>query len=131
MNVENCGTSGNTTDTLSPRTKKRKKEKRREKKLKYKKKKKKKRKHRSSDSESENLRSSQKLKKSRQEKSSQNIETSITDNENIEVPGPSVPPELLAEQAKSRAPMTKEEWERSQKVIRRVYDESIGRSRFV
>jgi hypothetical protein len=35
----------------------------------------------------------------------------------------------LMERAKAMAPMTKEEWEKRQSVIRRVYDEETGRHR--
>lgn len=130
MNANNSKAGENTSDTVSSRAKKKKKEKRREKKLKHKKSKKRKRKHRSSDSESENTRESKKLKKCKEKSSVRDVVSNVAEDENVEMPGPSVPRELLAEQAKSRAPMTKEEWEKSQSVIRRVYDESTGRTRF-
>ncbi|XKL64391.1 hypothetical protein PGB90_004477 [Kerria lacca] len=47
-----------------------------------------------------------------------------------DIPGPSVPVDLLINNSKSRAPMTKEEWEKSQNTVRRVYDE-VGRSRLI
>lgn len=120
----NSANDTSTSDAASSVVKKKKKEKR-SKEKKHKKNKKKKRKHRTSeDSESENCRNSK-------NSSSQKYKKRKTEGESVEVPGPSVPPELLAEQAKSRAPMTKEEWEKSQSVIRRVYDETTGRSRFV
>lgn len=37
--------------------------------------------------------------------------------------------QLLTDRAKAMAPMTKEEWEKRQSVIRRVYDEETGRHR--
>lgn len=42
--------------------------------------------------------------------------------------GPPIPDEIL-ERAKAMKPMTKEEWEKKQSVIRRVYDEETGRNR--
>jgi hypothetical protein len=39
--------------------------------------------------------------------------------------------QLLMDRAKAMAPMTKEEWEKRQSVIRRVYDEETGRHRWV
>jgi hypothetical protein len=39
--------------------------------------------------------------------------------------------QLLLDRAKAMAPMTKEEWEKRQSVIRRVYDEETGRHRWV
>lgn len=45
-----------------------------------------------------------------------------------DIPGPSIPDDLIIESSKAKAPMTKEEWEKSQNVVRRVYDDT-GRSR--
>ncbi|CAB0018448.1 unnamed protein product, partial [Nesidiocoris tenuis] len=52
--------------------------------------------------------------------------------------GPAIPAEILAgvkqEEAEGRprmAPMTKEEWEKRQSVVRRVYDEATGRHRLI
>lgn len=39
--------------------------------------------------------------------------------------------QLLMDRAKAMAPMTKDEWEKRQSVIRRVYDEETGRHRWV
>lgn len=41
-----------------------------------------------------------------------------------------IPVEIL-EKSKAMAPMTKEEWEKRQSVIRRVYDETSGRYRLI
>lgn len=40
-------------------------------------------------------------------------------------------PVALMEKAKAMAPMTKEEWEKRQSVVRRVYDEESGRHRLI
>lgn len=37
----------------------------------------------------------------------------------------------LMDKRKTLAPMTKEEWEKQQSIVRRVYDESTGRSRLI
>lgn len=37
----------------------------------------------------------------------------------------------ISEKSKAMAPMTKEEWEKKQSVIRRVYDEETGRYRLI
>ncbi len=118
MNPPQKETSDSTDDSVNVETKKRKKHKRKEKKNK-----KKKRKHQASDSEPENHKKS-KHKKHKRSKKSTKKDTHVEDDE----PGPSVPSDLLAETSKARTPMTKEEWEKSQNVIRRVYDET-GRSR--
>lgn len=39
--------------------------------------------------------------------------------------------QLLMDRARAMAPMTKEEWEKRQSVIRRVYDEETGRHRLI
>lgn len=39
--------------------------------------------------------------------------------------------QLLMDRARAMAPMTKEEWEKRQSVIRRVYDEETGRRRLI
>lgn len=39
-------------------------------------------------------------------------------------------PVSLMEKSKTMAPMTKEQWEKQQSVVRRVYDETTGRSRY-
>ncbi|KDR09238.1 ADP-ribosylation factor-like protein 6-interacting protein 4 [Zootermopsis nevadensis] len=39
--------------------------------------------------------------------------------------------QLLMDRAKAMAPMTKEEWEKRQSVIRKVYDEETGRHRLI
>lgn len=41
-----------------------------------------------------------------------------------------IPPEVT-EKAKAMAPMTKEEWEKKQNVMRRVYDDETGRYRLI
>ncbi|XP_014254173.1 ADP-ribosylation factor-like protein 6-interacting protein 4 [Cimex lectularius] len=45
--------------------------------------------------------------------------------------GPLPPAELALEVKKSFAPMTKEDWEKKQSVVRKVYDEQSGRYRLV
>lgn len=61
--------------------------------------------------------------------------TEKTQNVKPEVPGDKESEEpadqLLMDRAKAMAPMTKEEWEKRQSVIRRVYDEETGRHRWV
>ena len=44
-------------------------------------------------------------------------------------PGPPIPE--LSDRAKSMKPMTKEEWDKRQQVIRKVYDEETGRHRLI
>uniref|UniRef100_A0A1B6JCB1 ADP-ribosylation factor-like protein 6-interacting protein 4 n=1 Tax=Homalodisca liturata TaxID=320908 RepID=A0A1B6JCB1_9HEMI len=44
--------------------------------------------------------------------------------------GPDIPGDLL-KKAQSMAPMSKEEWEKQQNTIRRVYDEETGRTRLI
>lgn len=92
--------------------------------------KRKKRKHKVSDSEVENpnKKSKSKNKKRKRSKERKNLKKLKISSVEENIPGPSVPEKLLVDQSKSRAPMTKEEWEKSQSVIRRVYDET-GRSR--
>ncbi|CAG9857163.1 unnamed protein product [Phyllotreta striolata] len=46
-------------------------------------------------------------------------------------PSMDIPLALMDSKSKSLAPMTKEEWEKKQSVIRRVYDESTGRHRLI
>ncbi|XP_044761466.1 ADP-ribosylation factor-like protein 6-interacting protein 4 isoform X2 [Coccinella septempunctata] len=45
-------------------------------------------------------------------------------------PSADIPLELM-DKRKTLAPMTKEEWEKKQSVVRRVYDESTGRNRLI
>lgn len=40
-------------------------------------------------------------------------------------------PIQLMDRSKNLAPMTKEEWEKKQSVVRRVYDEATGRNRYM
>ncbi|XP_071448859.1 ADP-ribosylation factor-like protein 6-interacting protein 4 [Hetaerina americana] len=42
-----------------------------------------------------------------------------------------LPPEDLNKNSRSMAPMTKEEWEKRQSVVKRVYDEETGRHRLI
>lgn len=122
MNRHKDESSGSSDDSVKVK-KKHKKDKHIEKKHK-----KKKRKHRTSDSESEKeKRSHRKHKKIKRKKNSKEEKDDSEVNEAI--PGPSVPADLVPENSKARAPMTKEEWEKSQSIVRRVYDDS-GRSRW-
>lgn len=103
--------------------KKKKKHKRKEKKHKKKK----------SKHKSEHSRKSRKKKHSKEEKKSKKVqlaEPAADLGAADPMPGPSIPDEILQQvsKSKSRTPMTKEEWEKSQNVIRRVCDET-GRSR--
>lgn len=50
------------------------------------------------------------------------------DEGNETIIGPEIPAELL-QKAQSMAPMSKEEWEKKQSTIRRVFDEKSGRTR--
>lgn len=49
-------------------------------------------------------------------------------NDSSSTPGPFVPEGLL-QKSKAMAPMSKEEWEKKQNEIRRVYDQETGRYR--
>lgn len=122
MNIEEKEVT-NGSDSLNLRKKKTNKHK-------DKKHKRKKRKHKASDSEVENpnKKSKSKNKKRKRSKERKNLRKIKISSLEEDVPGPSVPEKLLVDQSKSRAPMTKEEWEKNQSVIRRVYDET-GRSR--
>lgn len=44
-------------------------------------------------------------------------------------PGPPIPE--LSDRAKAMKPMTKEEWDKRQQVVRKVYDEETGRHRLI
>jgi hypothetical protein len=127
MNANDDGVNENDGNVGSLEPKKKKRDKRIKEK-KRRKKEKKKRKRRIPDSEPENRK---KAKKSKERKLDKDAKVDTVDDESVGLPGPSVPAELLTEQAKARAPMTKEEWEKSQNVIRKVFDETTGRTRFV
>lgn len=94
-------------------------------------------------SEKKKKRKERKLKKKRKKEKSRHKKatkaatrnTEKTLNVKPEVPGDKESEEpadqLLMDRAKAMAPMTKEEWEKRQSVIRRVYDEETGRHRWV
>ena len=44
---------------------------------------------------------------------------------------PTASSDVAESNTKIKAPMTKEEWEKQQSVLRRVYDPDTGRTRFV
>ncbi|KAJ0172337.1 hypothetical protein K1T71_012310 [Dendrolimus kikuchii] len=68
------------------------------------------------------------MKKMRRSKSSScNRDESVGNNEEASA---DIPLELM-EKSKAMAPMTKEEWEKRQSVIRRVMDEETGRYRLI
>ncbi|EFA00863.1 ADP-ribosylation factor-like protein 6-interacting protein 4 [Tribolium castaneum] len=77
----------------------------------------------SSDSTSSSSSSHQKLKKSKKLKDK-------TKKRKSEVTSSDIPVELMAK-SKAMAPMTKEQWEKQQSVVRRVYDETTGRHRLI
>uniref|UniRef100_A0A0A9YPC9 ADP-ribosylation factor-like protein 6-interacting protein 4 n=1 Tax=Lygus hesperus TaxID=30085 RepID=A0A0A9YPC9_LYGHE len=54
-------------------------------------------------------------------------------DEGADIVGPQVPLDLpkMEEERPKMAPMTKEEWDKRQSVIRRVYDETTGRHRLI
>lgn len=54
-----------------------------------------------------------------------------TENIYVPLPGPAPGPPIpeLSDRAKAMKPMTKEEWDKRQQVIRKVYDEETGRHR--
>lgn len=100
------------------------------KKLKHKEKKHKKKKNKHSSDLERKKRKKKKRKNSKERKEGikkPKLDESVKDED---IPGPSVPEDLLIESSKAKAPMTKEEWEKSQSVVRRVYDET-GRSRLI
>lgn len=55
-----------------------------------------------------------------------------TASTSISIPGPTPGPPIpeLSDRAKAMKPMTKEEWDKRQQVIRKVYDEETGRHRY-
>ncbi|XP_013188134.1 ADP-ribosylation factor-like protein 6-interacting protein 4 [Amyelois transitella] len=67
-----------------------------------------------------------KLKKKHRSKSS----SGSRDESNLEETPADIPIELM-EKSKAMAPMTKEEWEKKQSVVRRVLDEDTGRYRLI
>ncbi|XP_046967472.1 ADP-ribosylation factor-like protein 6-interacting protein 4 [Vanessa cardui] len=67
-----------------------------------------------------------KLKKKKQEDRGQSIDS----EHKIEESSADIPLELM-ERSKAMAPMTKEEWEKRQSIVRRVQDEETGRYRLI
>ncbi|KAF6202279.1 hypothetical protein GE061_004677, partial [Apolygus lucorum] len=68
-----------------------------------------------------------KKKKNKIEKPTQQVD------EGADMVGPQVPSDLpkAEEERPKMAPMTKEEWDKRQSVVRRVYDETTGRHRLI
>lgn len=94
-----------------------------DKKSKKRKKKHKKRKESTSSSDLEERKKVKKHKKKKDKKS----KTGKNDSTSEEIVA-DVPLELMSK-SKAMAPMTKEEWDKRQSIIRRVYDEESGRNR--
>lgn len=85
----------------------------------------------SSDSSSESRKKKHKRKKSKKHKKEKKKSKDKKRKDSPEaVVGPEVPEELL-QKSKNMAPMTKEEWEKQQSVVKRVYDEETGRHRLI
>lgn len=105
--------------------------------------KKKKRKHVSTPNESENDISSKRSKrkhkkkckkkhkyaKDKKHKKDKHMKSSCNSNEEDSI-GPDIPNDFL-NKAQSMAPMSKDEWEKKQNMIRREYDEETGRTRYL
>ncbi|KAK7870697.1 hypothetical protein R5R35_009861 [Gryllus longicercus] len=75
-----------------------------------------------------------KKQKKKIKKATRAIEKRKTDKSlktDTEAPMNEVVDEMLAEKSKAMTPMTKEEWEKRQSVVRRVFDEETGRHRLI
>jgi ribosomal protein S14 len=83
----------------------------------------------STDSEEERRRLKKQKKLKRAQKKSKKLKK-IETPQKVEESSADIPLDLMTK-AKAMAPMTKAEWEKSQSVVRRVYDESTGRHRSV
>jgi hypothetical protein len=83
----------------------------------------------STDSEEERRRLKKQKKLKRAQKKSKKLKK-IETPQKVEESSADIPLDLMTK-AKAMAPMTKAEWEKSQSVVRRVYDESTGRHRLI
>jgi phosphatidate phosphatase PAH1 len=83
----------------------------------------------STDSEEERRRLKKQKKLKRAQKKNKKLKK-IETPQKVEESSADIPLDLMTK-AKAMAPMTKAEWEKSQSVVRRVYDESTGRHRLI
>jgi hypothetical protein len=83
----------------------------------------------STDSEEERRRLKKQKKLKRAQKKSKKLKK-IETPQKVEESSADIPLDLMTK-ARAMAPMTKAEWEKSQSVVRRVYDESTGRHRLI
>jgi hypothetical protein len=83
----------------------------------------------STDSEEERRRLKKQKKLKRAQKKSKKMKK-IETPQKVEESSADIPLDLMTK-ARAMAPMTKAEWEKSQSVVRRVYDESTGRHRLI
>ncbi|XP_054290568.1 ADP-ribosylation factor-like protein 6-interacting protein 4 [Macrosteles quadrilineatus] len=106
-------------------------------------KKSKKRKHLSSDSESttspkrlkskkhkKKCKKKHKHSKDKKHKLEGTIQVTKPEAEGDTIVGPEIPKEIL-EKSQTMAPLSKEEWEKKQNTIKRVFDKTTGRSRLI
>ncbi|XP_014291492.1 ADP-ribosylation factor-like protein 6-interacting protein 4 [Halyomorpha halys] len=99
-------------------------------KKKHHKKLKKKKEHSPSGSNSDSDHSKKKAKEKKKHKKNKKDKKEKKKKKKSDNIGPEIPEELI-EKRKKMAPMTKEEWEKKQSIIKRVYDSETGRHRLI
>lgn len=96
----------------------------------HKKIKKKKKEHSPSGSNSDSDHSRKKAKEKKKHKKNKKDKKEKKKKKKSDKIGPAIPEELI-EKRNKMAPMTKEEWEKKQSIIKRVYDSETGRHRLI